>query len=124
MISTIKKFFSNIFGQTNYKSPKQIVRYVQKIHKSGWQKIKRKDIELMLNHSGFILKEIPLDNENVKWVTTACRESYITKYSKLKTQAPPIVIDCEGNIIDGEHRSIAAKIRGDKTIKAYVGFRN
>jgi len=38
---------------------------------------------------------------------------------------PPIVVDSNtGFIIDGNHRAKGAEIRGDKTIKAYVGYNN
>jgi hypothetical protein len=113
-------FILNIF---NKKSPKQIVKYIQKVHKKGWQKIIRMDSEIVLSHSKFILKEIPLDSTEVKWVDFVCHYNSAVNYSKLTTPAPPIVVDFEGNIIDGEHRSLAAKLRGDKTIKAYIGIK-
>ncbi len=107
----------------SYKSPEQIVHYIQELHKAGWQKIKRKDTQLILNHSMFILKEISLENTDIKWTTFPCHYDSAVKYSKLKTDLPPIVIDSEGKIIDGEHRSVAAKLKGQKIIKAYVGIK-
>jgi GNAT superfamily N-acetyltransferase len=42
------------------------------------------------------------------------------KYAKMKTPLPPIVLDMEGNIRDGNHRVAAAKMRGDNVISAYI----
>ena len=42
------------------------------------------------------------------------------QYAELPTDFPPILLKSEGAIIDGHHRTTAAKIRGDATIRAYV----
>jgi len=42
------------------------------------------------------------------------------QYSDEITPFPPIVLTKRGEILDGFHRTISAKIRGDKTIRAYV----
>jgi ParB-like chromosome segregation protein Spo0J len=46
--------------------------------------------------------------------------SLAERYAKMKAPFPPIVLNIEGEIRDGNHRVAAAKIRGDKTIRAYV----
>ena len=35
-------------------------------------------------------------------------------------QKSPIVVDSEGNVLDGNHRALAAKKAGLKTIPAYI----
>ena len=49
-----------------------------------------------------------------------------SEYSKQEGDFPPIVLkdfgDGQYSIIDGTHRINAALIRGDKNIKAYVGY--
>jgi hypothetical protein len=42
------------------------------------------------------------------------------KYAKLSTPFPEIVLGPDGDVRDGNHRIAAAKIRGDKTIRAFV----
>jgi hypothetical protein len=46
------------------------------------------------------------------------------KYAKLKSPLPAIVLDRDGEVVDGNHRIAAADMRGDKTIKAYVPIEN
>lgn len=46
--------------------------------------------------------------------------SLAERYAKMGTPLPPIVLDGDGRIRDGNHRVAAGKIRGDKTIQAYV----
>ena len=41
------------------------------------------------------------------------------RYAKMKTPFPPIVLNIEGKIRDGNHRVAAAKLRGDTYIAAY-----
>ena len=41
------------------------------------------------------------------------------RYAKMKTPLPPIILDMDGKIRDGNHRVAAAKLRGDKYIAAY-----
>ena len=46
--------------------------------------------------------------------------SLAEKYARMETPIPPIVMDGDGRIRDGNHRVAAGKIRGDKAILAYV----
>lgn len=46
------------------------------------------------------------------------REEDIKKYAAMKTPFPPIKIADGRTIGDGNHRVAAAKLRGDKTIRA------
>lgn len=48
-------------------------------------------------------------------------EHWARKYAKLKTPFPAIIIDDRNEIWSGRHRARAAYLRGDGTIKAYVG---
>ena len=70
-------------------------------------------------YSGSWTPEQPMqEKEDEKWAQN--------KYSKLKTQAPPIAVertDKGYNLIDGTHRSRAAYLRQEKNILAYVGIK-
>lgn len=53
-------------------------------------------------------QNIPADDPRVK------------QYARLSTPFPPILVGTNGRIPDGHHRISAAKVRGDKSIRAYV----
>lgn len=103
-------------------SPNYIVKYVNVLHEEGWEKKAFEDPERILSHSHFILKEISLDDPFVKW----CKGMHYpvsVNYSKLETEIPAIVVDADGYIIDGCHRSNAKRIKGDNSILAYIGIK-
>jgi hypothetical protein len=47
-------------------------------------------------------------------------EDLAESYSEIKGEFPPIVLDDSYTLIDGQHRALAAEMRGDKDIRAYV----
>jgi hypothetical protein len=55
-----------------------------------------------------------------KFRTSEQGKAQVKEYAKLKTEFPPIVLDANNEILDGMHRTEAAKLRGDKSIKAYI----
>jgi hypothetical protein len=68
----------------------------------------------------WVLKDIPLSNLTVpdnQYSVPLAKE-----YSEMNSiSSPPIVYDLSNNVIlDGYHRVVAAKMRGDTNIKAYV----
>jgi len=91
------------------------------MHKYGWENRKFDDVEWVLTHEYFLLKDVDLDDPNIKW-DFGQHPPVVINYSKLDTEIPPIVIGSNGYIIDGTHRAGAAKMKGDKAIKAYIGF--
>ena len=44
----------------------------------------------------------------------------VKKYADKNTPFPAVVLDMDNRLRDGNHRVAAAKMRGDKTIRAYV----
>ena len=73
-------------------------------------------------YQDYILKKIRLSSLIPDWNMDLNRAK---EYAEMHTDVPPIVYDRLGkSIIDGNHRVEAAKMRGDKTILAYVGLRN
>lgn len=69
-----------------------------------------------------VLKTFPIgaiklekDNENSHMQSSSKQK----KYNKLQTQAPPILINEEGMIIDGYHRYRAALFKEDSEILVY-----
>ena len=106
----------------NKVTPDYILEFVNNLHKKGWEQKKFEDPERILNHNYFILREISINDSSVKW----CKGMHYPvsiNYSKISTEIPPIVIDSEGYIIDGCHRSNAKRIKNDKTIFAYIGIK-
>lgn len=71
------------------------------------------------SYGEFQLQVIPtgsLDAE--EWLSY---DERVDAYSVMTSDAPPIIVDHIGSIIDGTHRLKAAIARGEKTIRAYVG---
>jgi hypothetical protein len=103
----------------------KILEYLMKLN--NWSK----DIALQVlgldGYGGeFELKDYPLSRLKAG---DDYMPSKAKSYSELKTEVPPIILGYEFNwatrkkrlvIKDGNHRVAAAKLRGDKTIKAYV----
>jgi len=80
-----------------------------------------------LNHltntnSKFVLKNIPLTS--IRTELSGLDRAKVEQYKKMDfTQAPPIVVGSDGNILDGYHRATVAKALGIPTIKAYIGIK-
>lgn len=99
------------------KNPKRaddsdIYSYVKGIHTGPGSDLNKIPMDV-----DFRLADIPLEK------LPALRPpdtGHVIQYSKLKTPFPPIVIGRGGSIPDGHHRIAAARLRGDKTIRAYV----
>ena len=102
-------------------TPQFVYNYINKQHRKGWEKKKFDDKEWVLSHNYFLLQDIKLGDESVKW-NYGQHPPIITNYSKLNTEIPPIVISSNGYIIDGTHRVGAAKLKGEHTIRAFVGY--
>ncbi len=92
----------------------QILTYFRDIHLGSRADFKRVPYDTEYELREIAVADIPsavaLDN------TTANR------YAKLETPFPPLIMKSEPgtNPLDGNHRTTAARIRGDKTIRAYV----
>jgi len=61
--------------------------------------------------------ELPLDEVDAD---TPISSGIVERYAKRDTPFPAIVTDSSGKVVDGNHRVAAARVRGDKTISAYV----
>ncbi|MBZ5555617.1 MAG: hypothetical protein LAO21_23165 [Acidobacteriia bacterium] len=72
-------------------------------------------------YTDYVLKRIRISNLQQEW---AISDDLVNQYSQMDAStAPPIVYDRLGqSIIDGTHRSVVARLSGDKTILAYVGW--
>src|ERR1019366_7190279 len=68
----------------------------------------------------FTLKEIPVGSVRP---SNGVEKGRLKEFTAKTTEAPPIVA-YEGEVIDGNGRLAAAKMRGETTIKAYVGYKN
>ena len=47
-------------------------------------------------------------------------EEQVEEMSKSSAQYPPIVYNTDGDVVDGNHRIAAAKLRGDSDILAFI----
>lgn len=65
----------------------------------------------------YTLENVPVDS--IKTVDETVPR-FVRQYAGMKSELPAIVLDMDGKIRDGNHRLAAAKMRGQKTIKAYV----
>ena len=100
--------------------PSYIYDYINDLHKKGWEDKEYEDKEWIMSHDYFILKEVDLSDQTIKW-NWGQHPPVISKYSKLETEQPPIVIGSNNYIIDGTHRAGTSKSKGDDKIKAFVG---
>lgn len=64
---------------------------------------------------------IEIDLETIDTCGFSIDYNKAEEYSKLNTNAEPIILDSTGMLIDGLHRIEAAKIKGKETIMAYIG---
>jgi hypothetical protein len=120
-IRTILREFEEKNNFEKKYSPQFIYNYINRQHRKGWEKSKFDDEEWVMSHNYFLLQDIDLDDPTIKW-NFGQHPPIVISYSKLKTESPPIVIGSNGYIIDGTHRVGAGKLKGEKTIKAYVGY--
>lgn len=91
----------------------EILDYFMRIHMGS-----RADFKKVPYDTEYQLVELPVD-ELATGVSG--KNARAQKYSRLDTPFPPIIMKSEEEApIDGNHRVAAAKLRGDKTIRAYV----
>lgn len=117
-----KSEFEDLVKDENYrvtakKHPKRaddtdMYQYVKQLHTGSGA-----DLNKIPMDTSFRLADVPLTKLPALRKPT---EGHVQAYSKLKTPFPPIVIGVGGSIPDGHHRIAAARLRGDKSIRAYV----
>lgn len=66
----------------------------------------------------YTLEDVPISKITTKQEGTIPR--FAKQYARMSTPLPPIVLDMDLGVRDGNHRLEAAKLRGDTTVKAYV----
>jgi hypothetical protein len=105
-------------------SPEETINYVDFLHEFGHGGGEPfEDPEWIREAEKYVLQTIPLDDPGVKW-PKATHLPVAQEYAQRKTPLPPIIIAANGYVIDGFHRVEAARMRGDKTIQAYVGVKD
>lgn len=90
----------------------EIYRYVQGMHTGA-----ASDLNKIPMDANFHLVDVPLAKLPALRPPT---DTNAQRYAQLKTPFPPIVIAANGSIPDGHTRIAAARLRGDKSIRAYV----
>lgn len=74
----------------------------------------------LLGDKNYVQRDVPIDQLSTRG-STELKQSQIDQYAaKPSNTAPPVVADEGGQIIDGNRRLEAARLRGDTTVKAYV----
>lgn len=98
---------------------KEILNYIESIHKCvngfGFDRIFFEN--QLLNISKFSLKEIYIQEDDIRCDSIDIDDAKVNMYLSLNTEFPAIIIGNNG-ILDGNHRAIAAMKKGKK-IKAY-----
>ncbi|MEK7499016.1 MAG: hypothetical protein AAB649_00225, partial [Patescibacteria group bacterium] len=100
-------------------SDSDVLAHIEKIHDEEFVDVKR------INGKTFELKDVDVGKIDSTTNDTFGKKQ-AEEYAKVDTPFPPIVSDNLKNskrfsdVIDGNRRLLAAKLRGDKVIKAYV----
>ena len=104
-------------------SSKQILSYVKKIHPKGEFTIDQS----ITNHPEWELTNVPLSKLHIESSEVSPYDqinhinyAHVANITAQDIKAKPIVVDSEGWIIDGNHRAVAARDMGMKSIPAYV----
>lgn len=102
-------------------SSDEVFSHVERYH-SEPEDFRNGDLEERIYSSSlYELRDIEVKFLDDQW--RICEE-LAYEYSEEKTDFPPVVLLDYGNnvydIVDGSHRIFAARLRKDKTIKAYV----
>lgn len=103
--------------------PETVFKYMNAMHRGGWEHTSYQDKEEILSHNHFVLKRVPLDDPSVKWYKGQ-HYPIAKKYSQLDTDMPPIVVNSEGYVLDGTHRISASELRGDDNILVLFGVKS
>lgn len=112
-VNQIGKFAPNM---TSYEA----FNYVQSLHSNPEDFAEGDLADRIEKNNRYSLTEIPVSKLNADEFTVY--PDQVASYAKQPAlTSPPILIDRRGSIIDGVQRVNAAKVRGDKTILAYVG---
>jgi hypothetical protein len=103
-------------------SAKQVLSYVKKIHPKGEFKIDSS----ITNHPVWELTSVPINSLHIEEENSPYGQISYVDYDHVRDitlqdiKSKPIVVDNEGWIIDGNHRAVAAREMGLKSIPAYV----
>jgi GNAT superfamily N-acetyltransferase/2'-5' RNA ligase len=103
-------------------TPDGMLEYVNSLHKKGWERKPFEDPEWIAEADEYVLQTIDINDPSIHW-GQGKHPPVAWGYSQRKTALPPIVIGSNKYVVDGYHRRDAAKMRGDKTIQAYIGTR-
>jgi pyrimidine deaminase RibD-like protein len=109
----------NLSEETN----KQVLSYIKKIHPKGEFTIDHS----VMNHADWELTQVPLTSlhidsdevspyDQINWIDY----DHVASITPQDIKNKPIVVDANGWIIDGNHRAVAARDMGMKSILAYV----
>ena len=103
-------------------SAKQVLSYVKKIHPKGEFKIDQS----ITDHPVWELTSVPINSLHIEEENSPYGQISYVDYDHVRDitlqdiKNKPIVVDNEGWIIDGNHRAVAAREMGLKSIPAYV----
>jgi pyrimidine deaminase RibD-like protein len=107
----------------NEESNKQILSYIKKIHPKGEFTIDH----AVMNHAEWELTNVPLSSLHIESDEVSPYDQinyidydHVADITAQDIKANPIVVDVNGWIIDGNHRAVAARDIGMKSIPAYI----
>lgn len=97
-------------------SSDEMLVIVNNLHAAGYESVNYPRPEEILKYKVFekvYLNPQELKTQNKIW------QPIVDHYAHLNTDFPPIVVDENNKILDGEQRVAGAQKRGDSTIVAY-----
>jgi hypothetical protein len=114
------KYIKTFENYDNRYTPKFIFDYINDSHESGWQGNSYEDEEWVNQFEYFLLEDVGV---NTIEKPSPYHYPVAKKYAEMESELPPVVLDSDSRyLLDGFHRFHAALLRGDSTIKAYVGY--
>lgn len=102
-------------------TPSELVRFMLTVSNVSAKSIKMIKHQI-IEADYYELAEVEVGGLGYRWFYG--RWAYkVKRLLNIEGAFTPIVFDLNGWMLDGAHRTVAAKKRGDKTIRAYIGKR-
>ena len=111
----------NLLESQQQASPDDLIQVAKRIHHTPEDLTDGDLYERIWKFSTYVLRDIPISQLDLtEWDVDHERAM---EYARMDGDHEPIIYDADADsIIDGTHRANAASLRGDETIRAWVGL--